>query len=75
MIIPLAIVHLFQTFLKQNPFPLHPVADQATYENKMRCFLQDLVILGALLIVLFDKHPLLGETKSSKVVKPEKKEN
>ena len=36
MVIPLAVVHLFQTFVKNNPFPLHPVADQASYDNKMR---------------------------------------
>ena len=72
MIIPLVIVHLLQTFMRQNPFPLHPVADQATYDNKMRCFLVDMVICAALLIVLMSKHPLLGEKKSTKVVKEKK---
>ena len=71
MIIPLAIIHLLQSFLKNNPFPLHPVADQASYDNKMRSFLIDMVILMALCVVGFAKHPLAGNaSKSSKVQKP-----
>ena len=70
MVIPLFIVHVFQSFLKNNPFPLHPTADQVSYDNKMRCFLIDMVIAAALLIVLFSKHPLGGgQDKSTKVKK------
>ena len=73
MIIPLIICHVFQSFLKSNPFPLHPTADQVSYDNKMRCFLMDMVIAGALLIALLAKHPLAGSPeKSIKVQKPQK---
>ena len=76
MVGPLIVVHVFSSFLKNNPFPLHPVADQATYDNKMRCWLMDMVIAGALLVVLLDKHPLVTaeEVKSYKVNKSYKVE-
>ena len=61
--------------MKNNPFPLHPVADQAAYDNKMRLFIADVVIFFALFIVLLEKHPLAGSSdgKSSKVKKESKK--
>ena len=71
MIIPLMIVHLLQSFIKNNPFPLHPVADQVAYENKLRMWVIDMILFFALLIVLLEKHPLGGDSgKSSKVKKP-----
>ena len=67
--IPLLLVHLMQSFLKNNPFPLHPTADQASYDNKMRCFLIDMVLACGILIVMLDQHPLVSTKKSSKVLK------
>lgn len=70
VIVPLAILHVFQSFLKNNPFILHPVADQAAYDNKMRLWLADMIIFFALIICALEKHPLQREeTKSSKVDK------
>ena len=70
MIIPLAIVHLLQAFIKNNPFPHDPVGAQATHDNKMRAWIVDMIIFFALIIAMLDKHPLAGDgTKSSKVQK------
>ena len=68
MIIPLALVHLLQMFMRNNPFNVDSQS-QNKYDNNMRAFLVDLIILFAMLIVLFDKHPMGGEKKSTKVQK------
>ena len=76
MILPLIVVHLLQAFIKNNPFPHDPVGAQATYDNKMRAWLADMIIFFALIIVLLDKHPLTGENaKSTKVKKDKLKKN
>ena len=76
MIIPLIIVHLLQAFIKNNPFPHDPVGAQATYDNKMRSWLADMIIFFALIIALLEKHPLTGDTgKSTKVQKDKLKKN
>mmetsp|Transcript_23931 Transcript_23931/g.36612 ORF Transcript_23931/g.36612 Transcript_23931/m.36612 type:complete len:173 (-) Transcript_23931:33-551(-) len=72
MIIPLAIIHALQMFLRNNPFNVD-ASSQSKYDNNMRAFLVDVILLWALLIVLFDKHPLGGgEKKSTKVQKDKK---
>mgnify|MGYP006893796914 CR=1 FL=1 len=56
--------------MKHNPFPYNPVADQATYDNKMRIWLADMIILMAIIIVGLEKHPMVkGEVGSSKIKK------
>ena len=72
MIIPLAIVHLFQAFLKHNPFPVDPKGAEATYDTKMRTFAADMVIFAALIICLLDNHPLAGGPKKSTKVQSDK---
>ena len=69
MIIPLIIVHLLQTFIKHNPFPIKQAAEPAVYDNKMKNFLINMIICLAMLVVLLEQHPLAGEGggKSSKV--------
>ena len=54
MIIPLILVHVLQTFMKNNPFPVNPKAEEATYDNKMLCYLKDMIILFALFIALIE---------------------
>ena len=70
--IPLFVIHVLQAFIKNNPFPLHPVADQASYDNKMRSFLIDMVIACGILIAMLDKHPLSGDSSKSSKIKKEK---
>ena len=55
MIIPLAIVHLLMTFMKNNYMATQAAANQATYDNQKRLFMADIVIFFALLMILFDK--------------------
>ena len=70
VMIPLAIVHCLLTYIKHNPFTYNAVADQASYDNKMRMWLADMIIFFALVICALEKHPLQREeTKSSKVNK------
>ena len=47
MIIPLAITHCLISFMKHNPFQYNSVADQATYDNKLRKWLANMFILFA----------------------------
>ena len=61
MIIPLAIVHLLMTFMKNNYMATQAAANQATYDNQKRLFMADIVIFFALLMILFDKHPFTSE--------------
>ena len=72
MVIPLSIVHLLLTFMKHNFMLKEAGANQNTYDNMKRIFIANIVIFFALLMVLFDKHPLQGEVKSSKVQKSKK---
>ena len=65
MLIPLMIVHLLQTFMKHNPFPIKEKAEQATFDNKNRVFWMDMIICCMLMIVLLEKHPLQGEVAKS----------
>ena len=68
MVIPLAIVHCLQSFMKNNHFNLNQVANPVKYDNNKRQLLVDMVILFALLIVMLENHPLAGgQVKSSKV--------
>ena len=72
MVIPLAIVHLLQAFVKNNPFPVDPVGAQATYDNKLRAWIADMIIFFALIIVMLDAHPLASEPKKSTKVDKKK---
>ena len=65
MIIPLVIVHLLQTFIKHNPYPVSEKAEQASYDNKNKCFWIDLAICCMMIIVFLEKHPLAGEVAKS----------
>ena len=68
MIVPLAVVHLLQSFMKNNHFPVNPVGAQIKYDNHKRMLMADLVIFFALIIVMLEDHPLAGgAAKSSKV--------
>ena len=58
MMIPLAIVHTLLTFMKHNPFVYNKVADQATYDNKMRMWVANMIILFAIIMVGLEKHPM-----------------
>ena len=72
MIIPLAIVHLLQAYVKNNPFPHDPVGAQATYDNKLRVWTADIVIFFALIIAFMSQHPLAGDPKKSTKVQKTK---
>ena len=70
MIIPLAIAHLLQSFMKNNHFPLNQVAQQVKYDNNKRQLIADMIIFFALLIVMPETHPLAGgPAKSTKIKK------
>ena len=58
MIIPLAITHCLISFMKHNPFQYNSVADQATYDNKLRMWLANMFILSAIIMVGLEKHPM-----------------
>ena len=70
MVIPLALTHLLQSFMKNNHFPLNPVAQQVKYDNSKRQLIVDLIIFFALVIVMLETHPLAGApAKSTKIQK------
>ena len=72
VMIPLAIVHCLMTFIKHNPFTYNAVADQASYDNKMRMWLANMFILFAIIMVGLEKHPMeKKELKSTKIKKQE----
>lgn len=54
MIIPLSLVHLLQSFMKNNHFPLNPVAQQVKHDNCKRQLIVDMIIFFGLLIVMFE---------------------
>ena len=61
MIIPLALVHLLLTFMKNNYMATQAAANQVTYDNQKRLFMADIVIFFALIMILFDRHPFASE--------------
>ena len=73
MIMPLIVVHLLQTFIKHNPYPIKEKAEQAVYDNKNRVFLIDMAICCMLVIVLLEKHPLAAEVSKASTKLDQKK--